>query len=288
MLVCVNSELFVAVPEVSTFKEICFPPYLPRFKRLYDDLRGMKTEIEHVQHLLQKSKVQLQREFEEWWRQTRTPSGSTPPREAWYTPPPAPALPTNSSAHSQESSRHRPHRHQAAIAAQHAHLQGSAGQPPTSPPKPPSKYGGHSLLQGSEGQAPPSPPTRPPSKHRGRSPNPRTLNPVENRPPTGDTPQYTKPPGANSLQRSGKRRKRPGEDVRALTELEGAAKQGSLLYRKSWQPADALSPPQQVPSPPKQSLVRESERSVSSGGGQYLSERKQLFPPGKGFDGLAR
>ena len=40
-----------------------------RFKELYDKLREVKTEIEHVQHLLQKSKVQIQRDFEEWWKQ---------------------------------------------------------------------------------------------------------------------------------------------------------------------------------------------------------------------------
>jgi len=29
----------------------------------------MKTEIEHVQHLLEKAKVQLQKDFDVWWKQ---------------------------------------------------------------------------------------------------------------------------------------------------------------------------------------------------------------------------
>ena len=39
-----------------------------RFKSLYQTLRGMKTEIEHTQHLLQRVKVEVQRQFEEWWQ----------------------------------------------------------------------------------------------------------------------------------------------------------------------------------------------------------------------------
>ena len=42
------------------------------FKKLYDQLRGLKTEIEHVQHLLERAKVQLQKDFEEWWSQHTT------------------------------------------------------------------------------------------------------------------------------------------------------------------------------------------------------------------------
>ena len=39
------------------------------FKELYGQLKDMKTEIEHVQHLLEKAKVQLQKDFETWWKQ---------------------------------------------------------------------------------------------------------------------------------------------------------------------------------------------------------------------------
>ena len=39
------------------------------FKELYGQLKDMKTEIEHVQHLLEKAKVQMQKDFETWWKQ---------------------------------------------------------------------------------------------------------------------------------------------------------------------------------------------------------------------------
>ena len=39
------------------------------FKLLYGRLKDMKTEIEHVQHLLEKAKVQLQKDFDVWWKQ---------------------------------------------------------------------------------------------------------------------------------------------------------------------------------------------------------------------------
>ena len=39
------------------------------FKMLYGQLRELKTEIEHIQHLLEKAKVKLQKDFEQWWNQ---------------------------------------------------------------------------------------------------------------------------------------------------------------------------------------------------------------------------
>ncbi len=39
------------------------------FKTLYGQLRELKTEIEHIQHLLEKAKVKLQKDFEQWWNQ---------------------------------------------------------------------------------------------------------------------------------------------------------------------------------------------------------------------------
>ena len=39
------------------------------FKALYGQLRELKTEIEHIQHLLEKAKVKLQKDFEQWWNQ---------------------------------------------------------------------------------------------------------------------------------------------------------------------------------------------------------------------------
>ncbi|XP_017332102.1 kinesin-like protein KIF6 isoform X2 [Ictalurus punctatus] len=40
-----------------------------RYKSTFERLKGLKTEIEHLQHLLQRSKVKLQKDFEDWWTQ---------------------------------------------------------------------------------------------------------------------------------------------------------------------------------------------------------------------------
>ena len=37
------------------------------FKQLYGKLRELKSEIEHIQHLHEKAKMQVQRHFEQWW-----------------------------------------------------------------------------------------------------------------------------------------------------------------------------------------------------------------------------
>ncbi|XP_049319455.1 kinesin-like protein KIF6 isoform X3 [Astyanax mexicanus] len=39
------------------------------YKSTFGRLKGLKTEIEHLQHLLQKSKIRLQRDFQDWWTQ---------------------------------------------------------------------------------------------------------------------------------------------------------------------------------------------------------------------------
>ncbi len=101
-----------------------------RFKKLYDALRGMKTEVEHVQHLLQKSKVQIQREFEEWWEKSRTSTVSTralSPRAAWHTPllHPSASQGHTPSVQASPPNTHRLRCHQEAIAAQFSHLQQS-------------------------------------------------------------------------------------------------------------------------------------------------------------------
>ncbi len=36
---------------------------------MYGQLRDLKAEIEHVQHLHEKAKLQVQRDFEQWWDQ---------------------------------------------------------------------------------------------------------------------------------------------------------------------------------------------------------------------------
>lgn len=63
-----------------------------RFKQMVGDLRQLKTEIEHLQHLLEKAKVKMQKDFEIWWAE----QGALiqPPsvvRQAWKTPPVTPA-----------------------------------------------------------------------------------------------------------------------------------------------------------------------------------------------------
>ena len=51
----------------------CFPvhPPLPtlRFKSHIGDLKALRTEIQHVQLLMERAKVQLQKDFKEWWRE---------------------------------------------------------------------------------------------------------------------------------------------------------------------------------------------------------------------------
>ncbi|XP_026800060.3 kinesin-like protein KIF6 isoform X2 [Pangasianodon hypophthalmus] len=39
------------------------------YKSTFERLKGLKTEIEHLQHLLQKSKIKLQKDFQDWWNQ---------------------------------------------------------------------------------------------------------------------------------------------------------------------------------------------------------------------------
>lgn len=42
------------------------------YKVAFTKLKSLKTEIEHLQHLLEMSKVQLQKDFENWWTETAT------------------------------------------------------------------------------------------------------------------------------------------------------------------------------------------------------------------------
>ena len=54
------------------------------FKVLYGRLKDMKTEIEHVQHLLEKAKVQLQKDFDVWWKQQASQVRFLPPLKIGY------------------------------------------------------------------------------------------------------------------------------------------------------------------------------------------------------------
>lgn len=40
-----------------------------RYKRTFERLKGLKTEIDHLQHLHQRSKIKLQNDFQDWWTQ---------------------------------------------------------------------------------------------------------------------------------------------------------------------------------------------------------------------------
>lgn len=67
-----------------------------RYKETFTRLRSLKTEIEHLQHLLEKSKVQMQKDFEKWWAKQstlphRVDNGGKMPQQtttAWKTPTP--------------------------------------------------------------------------------------------------------------------------------------------------------------------------------------------------------
>ena len=89
-----------------------------------------------MQHLLQKAKVKIQRDFEEWWKVTHN-SGSNP-RAAWRTPS------TSESSRSQEVSEmvspsprghHHLRCHQQAIAAQFSYQEKGTHNPSHSPLK---------------------------------------------------------------------------------------------------------------------------------------------------------
>ena len=41
--------------------------FIYRYKETFNRLRTLKSEIEHLQHLLEKAKVKLMKDFELWW-----------------------------------------------------------------------------------------------------------------------------------------------------------------------------------------------------------------------------
>ena len=58
---------------VTTIVCVCISTYLVcSFKEQCDVLSLMKTEAEHMQHLLHKTKVKIQKDFEEWWITTHS------------------------------------------------------------------------------------------------------------------------------------------------------------------------------------------------------------------------
>ena len=62
-----------------------------RYKETFTRLRSLKTEIEHLQHLLEKSKVQMQKDFEVWWNEQSLLTHRASSKKistAWRTPTP--------------------------------------------------------------------------------------------------------------------------------------------------------------------------------------------------------
>ena len=220
---------------------------LNRFKHLYEELREMKTEIEHIQHLLQKSKVQIQQEFDEWWKRTHCSNKSTTPKEAWYTPP------DSSSSKSQETSRqdhfrghHSLRRHQQAIVDQISN---------------PDKSSGHQTLS--------SPQTLPSYKSEGtdlRSKGQLSKNNVSSitSPHLGMT--------AGGMMMSS------GDGIKDLSSVGiEKLKEHQSLYcsstsSKSWQPASSLSPPSGG------TLSTEATSPTAKYSEKYKPKRKHLFP----------
>ncbi|XP_076833929.1 kinesin-like protein KIF6 isoform X2 [Brachyhypopomus gauderio] len=52
------------------------------YKSTFGRLKGLKTEIEHLQHLLQRSKIKLERDFQDWWTQETTRLQDVRPQSA--------------------------------------------------------------------------------------------------------------------------------------------------------------------------------------------------------------
>ena len=77
-----------------------------RYKEAFTHLRSLKTEIEHLQHLLEKFKVQMQKDFEVWWNEQSSLTHRTQNKNistAWKTPTP-PLSPIRQSHHRPRSS----------------------------------------------------------------------------------------------------------------------------------------------------------------------------------------
>ncbi|KAL4238137.1 Kinesin-related protein 6 [Mactra antiquata] len=83
------------------------------YKETFNRLRTLKTEIEHLQHLLEKAKVKLMKDFELWWAeqvalsQQENQGHNGTVMNAWQTPPSTQSLGRSPSPSSES---HRPHR----------------------------------------------------------------------------------------------------------------------------------------------------------------------------------
>ena len=62
----------VILHDISSLHCVIYKLSFVRYKEAFTRLRSLKTEIEHLQHLLEKSKVQMQKDFEKWWTEQST------------------------------------------------------------------------------------------------------------------------------------------------------------------------------------------------------------------------
>ncbi|XP_065061437.1 kinesin-like protein KIF6 [Rhopilema esculentum] len=98
-------------------KEMKLRELLNREKATYKDaftkLKNLKTEIEHLQHLLEKSKVQMQKDFEIWWTDASKNAifidtvgqAQASSKMAWKTPPVTPDKPLHEILRNARASR---------------------------------------------------------------------------------------------------------------------------------------------------------------------------------------
>ena len=61
------------------------------YKTNFESLRRLKTEIEHVQRMLESGRKKLQKEYDEWYAHVLRRGHNKPQAQAWATPPASPA-----------------------------------------------------------------------------------------------------------------------------------------------------------------------------------------------------
>lgn len=253
-----------------------------RFKQFYDKLRDMKTEVEHVQHLLQKTKVKVQKDFEEWWKRSQSGSRRTvSPRAAWHTPP----VP----AHSQGDERHRLSRHQEAIAAQlslQQHSSSSAGR--SHSPASGARDGARMMRNLGQTDSNRSSDRKVGQTDSNRSSDGQTDSGYGN----GTSRMAGKLGQTDTNLSSGDPRREhdgtapqdAGPNATATSvagglsgsneHIERAVRRGTQDYKSSWQPADSVSPPQ---AHSRTSPAVHPGAKQTSYDDRYLSKQRALF-----------
>ncbi len=57
-----NEEIFFLIK--INFFDFCF-----RYREYFNRLKNMKQEIEHIQHVIEKDRLQMLKDFDEWWEE---------------------------------------------------------------------------------------------------------------------------------------------------------------------------------------------------------------------------